>query len=104
MTAAVIIGALWIASLILGWVYHLQALERVTLCEPAQSALEERADVLAVLRQRRANHDLVASRPTGLEERATWLRREMDILIGDIEAGLHEGRAAVAPMLQEETD
>lgn len=59
----------------------------------------ERADVLAYLDRRIANHGKVAANGTGSEERAAWLRRECEILRDHIAAGLHEGEVGVAQVL-----
>lgn len=64
-------------------------------------ATAERADTLAYLDRRIANHDKVAGRDTGSEERAAWLARELRIVRDHICAGLHEGDAVVAAQVGE---
>jgi hypothetical protein len=53
------------------------------------------ADVLAYLAQRRDNCALVSRRVPGLEPLAADRRQQLDVIIGDLAARLHEGSAAV---------
>jgi hypothetical protein len=56
----------------------------------------ERGDVIAYLDRRIGNHAKVASTETGSEERAAWLRRELEIVRDHLAAGLHEHEAEIA--------
>ncbi len=56
--------------------------------------LAERGDVLALLRRRRDNCALVAARGgPEFNELAADRRRQLEVLIEEIEAGRHEGEA-----------
>jgi len=56
----------------------------------------ERGDVAAYLRRRIANHRKVEGNATGSQARAGVCRRELELVLGDIEAGMHEGEAMVS--------
>lgn len=78
--------------------------EDVTKVAAALAVLEgtsERGDVLAYLERRIANHDKVVASRMDLADRATLLRRELAVVRDHIEAGLHEGDAQVAGILEE---
>lgn len=62
------------------------------------------ADVLAYLAQRRDNAALVSRRAPELEPLAADRRQQLDVIIGDLEAGLHEGSAAVREWLAGPTE
>ncbi len=62
-------------------------------------ASAELADVLAYLEQRRDNAALVSKRAPELEPLAVDRRQQLDVIIGDLAAGLHEGSAAVRAAL-----
>lgn len=59
----------------------------------------ERADVLAHLARRRANALNVAATVPEFEDQARWIVRNIDILTGDIRAGLHEGTAFTSGLI-----
>jgi hypothetical protein len=56
----------------------------------------ERADTLAYLARRSANATLMARQKPALDEYAADRRRQLEIVINDIEAGLHVGEVHVA--------
>lgn len=58
-------------------------------------AAEERGDVLALLEKRRANCATVIAANRPESERAMIVRAELDVLIGIVRSGLHQGEAAV---------
>ena len=59
--------------------------------------LAERADVLAILDRRIGNHSKVETNAgSGSQERAGWLRRELQVVRGEIANGLHVGEAQMA--------
>jgi hypothetical protein len=59
----------------------------------ARSAEVERRDLLALLARRRRTCKLVAEKaPEFARDAAAWIR-QLEILEGDIAAGLHEGEA-----------
>lgn len=53
------------------------------------------ADVLAYLRRKKAGAETMAARSSEFAEQAAWSVRQFDILISDIETGLHLGEASV---------
>ena len=60
-------------------------------------ANSERADVLAMLDRRIGNHARVETTAgSGSQERAGWLRRELQVVRGEIANGLHVGEAQIA--------
>ncbi|MBX7496785.1 hypothetical protein K3172_13040 [Qipengyuania sp. 6B39] len=61
-----------------------------------RSAEEERADLLAYMKRRRANCVLVAAKSPEFADDAKVLTRQLDILIDEVGGGLHEGEAEVA--------
>lgn len=65
----------------------------------ATAGEEVLADVLAYLWRRHANAELVAKRAPELEPLAADRRQQLEVIIGDLEAGLHEGSAAVRERL-----
>lgn len=62
---------------------------------------EERTDVLAYLRRRMANADLVARRSPSHADWASDRKRQLAIIIEEIEDGHHEGAALVETALAE---
>lgn len=62
---------------------------------PTQDAEAELADVLAVLKRRRTNCEAVIRANKPEAERASIIRQELNVLIGEFAAGLHRGEAAV---------
>jgi len=56
-------------------------------------------DVIAYLRQRRDNAALMARKAAELEPLAQDRARQLEVIIADLEAGLHEGSAAVREKL-----
>ena len=65
----------------------------------AEPRTTEMDDVLAYLDRRIANHEKVAGNPTGSQERARWLVREVSIIRDYLANGLHLGDAAIGEML-----
>lgn len=59
----------------------------------------ERADFLAFLRQRRANCETMARNSAEFADQARDRGRQLDVLIGEIAAGMHEGAAEVEAAL-----
>lgn len=59
----------------------------------------ERADILAYLCRRRRNAALVAARSPEFAEWAADRRRQLDVMIEEIKAGLHLGCAATEAAL-----
>ena len=59
----------------------------------------ERLDVLAYLTRRRDNAARVAAQMPELEPLAADRRRQLEVMIDEIEAGLHEGLADVVAEL-----
>lgn len=57
--------------------------------------MAERADVLAYLKRRRANAEVIARRYPDSEPFAEDRRRQLDVIIADIEAEMHLGAAQV---------
>lgn len=53
------------------------------------------ADVLAYLEQRRMNCVIIAERDPHERDRATIMRQQLDVVLSDLRAGLHEGAVAV---------
>lgn len=82
-----------------------QASEGITLSAEQIAVLgreAERADVLAYLARRRANAATMAENSPEFAEDARARIRELDLIEGDVRAGLHEGAAAVADALEGE--
>ncbi|MCT2398506.1 hypothetical protein [Novosphingobium mangrovi (ex Huang et al. 2023)] len=52
-------------------------------------------DVIAYLERRRANCLTVAERSPDEAERATVMRQQLDLILGDLRAGMHEGEAGI---------
>ena len=69
---------------------------------PADCGAEVLADVIAYLQQRCANAALVAKRMAEFEPLASDRARQLEVIIGDLKAGLHEGSAVVLAALQGE--
>jgi hypothetical protein len=65
----------------------------------AEAVSGELADVLAYLEKRRANAAVVAKRQPELEPWAEDRRRQLEVVIDELKAGLHVGSADVAAML-----
>lgn len=61
--------------------------------------IDERADLVADLRRKRANAATMASRNPEFAEQARDRGRQLDVMIEEIEAGLHVGAAAVEAQL-----
>lgn len=61
---------------------------------PTQSAAAELEDVIAVLERRKANCEAVIRANKPEAERASIIRQELTVLIGEFSAGLHRGEAA----------
>lgn len=59
----------------------------------------ERADAIAYLQQRRDNAETMATRWPDFEHDARVQRRQLDTIIGDFTAGMHEGAAGVRARL-----
>lgn len=57
------------------------------------------ADVIAYLERKRANAGLVAGRSPEFAELARDRARQLEIMIDELKAGLHQGEAAVSLML-----
>lgn len=55
----------------------------------------ERADVLAYLGRRAANAATIEAAKDDMDEFASDRRRQLEVIIGDISAGLHDGSAEV---------
>lgn len=51
------------------------------------------ADVIAYLERRRANCALVERRMPHESDRAVVMRQQIDLILGDLRAGMHEGEA-----------
>lgn len=71
----------------------------LALGDPAPAG-DERDDVMAYLERRRDNAATIAERWPGFEYEARIQRRQLDIIIGDVRAGMHEGAAGVRARLQ----
>ena len=72
------------------------------LIDPLAAALPanpERGDVVAYLEQRRDNCDTMAREWPDFEHEARVQRRQLDTIIGDFVAGMHEGAAGVRARL-----
>lgn len=63
--------------------------------------MTEREDMLAWLDRRIGNHRRIAENDTGSQERASWLRRELEIVRDAVAAGLHEGCAEMMARMAE---
>ncbi len=68
--------------------------ERDACC--ATAALHERGDILAYLRRRRDNAAALASRDPEMCDLARDRLRQLEVIIGEVEGGLHAGEEAVA--------
>lgn len=62
----------------------------------------ELADMLAYLERHRANADTIVSRSPEFAEQARDRQRQLEVMIDELRAGLHEGSAAVLAALQED--
>lgn len=63
---------------------------------PAQSALAERADVLAYIERRRRAAKTMRANSVEFADEARVAIRQLDVMLQDISHGLHEGEAQVA--------
>lgn len=61
---------------------------------------EERADVLAYLRRRLANCETMAKRSHEFGEQGRDRARQLEVMIDDIEGGLHVSETVVAGALE----
>lgn len=60
---------------------------------------DERADFVAYLEQRRDNCETMAAKSREFGPAARVMRRQLDVIIGDIRAGMHVGSAGVRARL-----
>jgi hypothetical protein len=71
------------------------------LVVPERAPGPDLPDVIAYLEQRRDNSALVAKRAPELEPLAADRRQQLDVIIGDLVAGLHQGSADVRAALKQ---